>query len=142
MSFSACQLDEMYTNDDIIVHEVHTGDGDGAALILDLNGKRITISFFPSAGLPEGKVKSDQPPACIEDSIIQRLSRTLFAEPEKHEEIMDQVLLTISDIGKFVLEEVVQPTRSSPRLLSKIYTPCSTLQYLPFVLRPLGAHQP
>lgn len=66
-------------------------------------------SFYHSSlalGLPEGRVEPDQPPACLEDSIIQRLSQTVFTGVEKYEETMDQVLLTVLDVGKSVFDEV------------------------------------
>ncbi|KAH8156985.1 hypothetical protein CIB48_g11260 [Xylaria polymorpha] len=75
--------DEMHAKNDVAVHQCHAGDGDGADMILDLNGKRIAVSFYPSTGLPEGEVKSDQPHACIEDSIIQRLGQAILADVEE-----------------------------------------------------------
>lgn len=85
----------MHAKNDVAVHQCHAGDGDGADMILDLNGKRIAVSFYPSTGLPEGEVKSDQPHACIEDSIIQRLGQAILADVEEYEEIVDQILETV-----------------------------------------------
>lgn len=96
----------MDLKDDVAVHQCHAGDGDGADMILYLNGKRIAVSFYPSTGLPAGEVGSAQPQACIEDSIIQRLGQAILADVEEYEEITDQILETVLDIGKSVFDEV------------------------------------
>ncbi|KAI0194218.1 hypothetical protein F4808DRAFT_441388 [Astrocystis sublimbata] len=125
----------MEAMNDVVVHECNGSDGDGADMIFDLNGKRIAVSFFPSPGVPGGKVEPGQHHACIEDSIIQRINQAIFADDEEHEEIMDRILETVLDVGKSVFDEVAPANKvvSPPTeqdLHSLLYPPVLTYRLM------------
>ncbi|KAI0529984.1 hypothetical protein GGR58DRAFT_494970 [Xylaria digitata] len=100
---------------DITVYQYNTGNGDGADMMFDMNGQRIAISFFPSSQAPRSDLNPNQSESCIEDSIIQRLGQaTITKEDDEREEIIDQVLAIILDVGKPIFAEVAPVNKAVP----------------------------
>lgn len=80
-------MDEMNAAGDIAVLEIHGGiDNDGAELVFDFNGQRMSVSVFPSSSAnTEGQDS-------IQDRTITLLNRAIVEEgDDEHEELMDQV---------------------------------------------------
>ncbi|KAI1263520.1 hypothetical protein F5Y18DRAFT_394700 [Xylariaceae sp. FL1019] len=121
--------DRMEPEDLVTIYECSAGNGDGADLLFDLNGRRIYVLFFPSPSSIQDSALRDQ---CIEDSIIRRLSQAMRANPEESEEIEYEVLDIVLDVGKAVLSELAPRNKTDfqplPQDLHSLLYP-STLSF-------------
>ncbi|KAI1320572.1 hypothetical protein F5Y16DRAFT_413951 [Xylariaceae sp. FL0255] len=120
------------------MYECNAGGGDGANIIFRLDGQIIALTFYPSTGPPQGDVNSGQLHACIEDSIIQCLGEAVRSDAAVYEEIIDEVLESVLDIGKSAFEEVAPVIETVTRpdtqdLHTLLYPPALT-----FRLQTLG----
>ena len=114
--------------DDIAVHQISAGDGDGADISFDFNGKRIAVSIFPTS--------PDRRQPFLEDHLVKLLSHAVFADADddEYEEIVDEVLGVILDAGRNILAEVAPrknsiPQPTSPDLHLLLYPTMHTFQF-------------
>lgn len=87
--------------DRIAVCQINGGDGDGADIVFDYNGNRISVSILPSSpSQDDGQSKEHQP--STEDRVIGLLDRATSADinDDEYEEIEDEVIAIILDAGK------------------------------------------
>lgn len=125
-------MDETIELPDIAIFEIHTGDGDGADIIFDYNGQRISVSVIPSPASQGGQD--------VEQQLIDLLGSLSFADAdEEYEELQDEALSIILDAGQAIFDKVSQS--DPPGVPTWIYTPCSTRQSLPSASKPCATRQ-
>ncbi|KAI1399905.1 hypothetical protein F4819DRAFT_395621 [Hypoxylon fuscum] len=106
-------MGEMNKMDDIAVHKINTGDGDGADIIFDFNSQRIAVSIFPASPAPHN-LHLDRKQPFLEDCLIDMLGHAVSADvdDDKYEEIVDEVLGVILDVGKTIFAEVAPSNKA------------------------------
>ncbi|KAI1453896.1 hypothetical protein F4805DRAFT_352899 [Annulohypoxylon moriforme] len=113
-------MDEVDKMDDIFVHQINTGDGDGADIIFSFNDQRIAVSIFPSSAA-QHNLHSDRKQRFLEDRLIYMLGQTVSADvsSDEREEIVDEVLGLILDAGKAIFTEVDLLNKPIPQSFSQ-----------------------
>lgn len=104
---------------DVAVFQINTGDGDGAEIIFDHTGNRISVSIFPSSASQDGQ-------EALEDRLIDLLGRAGFDDDDDdYEEIVDEILSVILDAGKAEFNEMAQskPTTHATQTLHSVLYP-------------------
>ncbi|KAK7427575.1 hypothetical protein QQZ08_005850 [Neonectria magnoliae] len=119
-------MDEMPA-DEISIHQIHAGDGDGADIIFDSNGQLIAVSIFPSSSIRGEKHRS------VNDHLIGLLGRAVSADmdDDDYDEVVDEVLGVILDAGRD-LQSFLSPARLTFQLLE---TARGTATVVPIVSR-------
>jgi tRNA A-37 threonylcarbamoyl transferase component Bud32 len=110
--------------DDIAVTRIYAGDGDGAEIVLEYNGKQIAVSLFPSHLTQDWHKGQHKPP--IEDHLIDLLGRAVAEDCDgEYDDIIDEVLDVILDTGKPLFAQgTTLPTASpSQQLLHSLLYP-------------------
>lgn len=89
-------MDEMGESYSVAVLQIHGGDGDGAELIFNFNGQRMSVSIFPNSPTRDRNRRS------IQDHLIDLLNRAASgdADDEEYEELVDEILEVILEAGK------------------------------------------
>lgn len=80
--------------------EIEVGDGEGAMIKFDFNGRRISVSIFASSS------SGDRNQHSIQDHIIQLLDRSTEEDldADEYDEIEDEVLGVILEAGSSIFE--------------------------------------
>lgn len=106
-------MDGMDAFADVAVLQIHGGqDDDGAELVFDFNGRRISVSVFPSSAT------NNEGQDSIHNRIIALLNRAIGeVDDDKYEELTDEVLGVIMDAGRSILEAqgALHPEQTSAR---------------------------
>lgn len=108
MTLATWQPVAMDNAGEIVVRQVHAGDGDGADIVFEFNGQRMDVSIFLSLSRP-GQVQQS-----LEDRLIDLLARATSpdTDDDEYEDIVDEVLETILDAGSHIFSEAA-PTPST-----------------------------
>ncbi|KAJ2970316.1 hypothetical protein NQ176_g8247 [Zarea fungicola] len=80
--------------DDICVVQINAGDEAGAEIILDFNGKRMSLSFFASAATEQDGLST-----AIENRVIRLLNGAAAAADKDYDELIDKALNFILEVG-------------------------------------------
>ncbi|KAI1750996.1 hypothetical protein F4782DRAFT_507690 [Xylaria castorea] len=93
--------------DSIAIQKINVGDDDGADIVFHLNSQQIALSISPSSPIEENLDLDRQQPF-LEDRLIHLLGRAVSPEVDgdEYEEILDEVLSIILDVGKDVFAKV------------------------------------
>lgn len=116
-------MDQPSNMPDIAVHQVNAGDGDGADMVFDYNGRKISVSVFPSSLREEGQED-------VQGRLIDLLGRAVTSDTDdEYEKLVDEALSIIIDAGKAAFDHVAQtdaPLGTAQNLHSVLYPPTST----------------
>ncbi|KAI1769726.1 hypothetical protein F4818DRAFT_435424 [Hypoxylon cercidicola] len=106
--------------DDISVHQINAGDGDGADIIFGFNDQRISVSIFPSSPA-QHNLHPDRKQPFLEDRLIDMLGQAVSADVniDEHEEIVDDALGLILDAGKAIFTEAKLLNKAIPQPFSQ-----------------------
>lgn len=123
------RMDEEDELDSIAVLKIHGGDGDGAELVFDFNGQRISVSVFPSSSTHAENQGS------IQDRLIALLGRLTSEclDDNRQEDLEDEVLEAILESGRLTFRAHAPLRRElgAPRdLHSVMYPPILYFQLL------------
>jgi hypothetical protein len=93
-------MDAMNTLEGVAILHIHGGvDDDGAELVFDFNGQRISVSVFPSSST------HDEGEDSIQNRTMTLLNRAIGdVGNDEYEELTDEVLGVIMEAGKPILE--------------------------------------
>lgn len=117
------KMEEEAALDVIDVYQIHGGDGDGADIIFNFNGKRIAVSVFP---------QNDDP---VQDRLIHLIDRiaTDDVEEDEYDGLEDEILEVILNAGRPVFKAQATPQiepETSRDLHSIIYPPTAHFQLI------------
>lgn len=99
-------------------------------MIFDYNGKRVSVSVFPSCGSQGGQ-------GAIEDRLIDLLGHAVSVDDDdEYEEVVDEALSIVLDAGKADFDELVgsSPTTHAAQTLHSLLYP----QTLTFCLKTVS----
>lgn len=116
-------MDGMNAFAGVAVLQIHGGqDDDGAELVFDFNGRRISVSVFPSSAT------NNEGQDSIQNRIIALLNRAIGeVDDDTYEELTDEVLGVIMDAGRSILEAqaALHPEQTSARDLHSAMYPAT-----------------
>jgi len=116
-------VSEDHEGRNVSVVQINAGDDDGADITLDFNGKRIAVSLFANS-IPQDDSRT-QHHAPAEDRLIQLLAQAVTAPDDEYDELVDEVLDVILEVGKASFDQVAPslqtPSPSHKDLHSHLY---------------------
>ncbi|KAG9249961.1 uncharacterized protein F5Z01DRAFT_667628 [Emericellopsis atlantica] len=115
--------------DIVDVYQIHGGDGDGADIIFNFNGKRIAVSVFPSYSAGQQNQNS------VQNRLIHLMDRiaTGDVEDDEYDDMEDEILEIILNAGRPVFKAQTTPqieSKTSRDLHGIIYPATSHFQLL------------
>jgi len=110
--------------DEIAVVRCSTGtDEDGADITFDFNGKRMKVSLFPMASTLEHKSPTENRLICL-------LGKSVEADSDEYEDIMDKVIQAILDAGRPLFIKAAPPSTASDGLRARTAETITVQSYL------------
>lgn len=95
------EITEAETMDEIAVYQLHSGQGDGADMVFEFNGRQISVSIFPSNGSSTMDSRELEPNRPLQDHLIDLIAGNTFCEDDdEYNKVEDYVLGIILAAGK------------------------------------------
>lgn len=122
--------EKMENMDDIAVYQIHAGDGDGADMIFDFNGQRMSVSVTSTSAVTQDNCGPETSQYSLKNCLLKLISRATSADldDEEYEAVVDEALALILDAGRPLFAQAAplggldsQSLDSDPSLHSLIF---------------------